>query len=226
MLNAIIRSSLRHRGIVVIAMLVVLVYGSYAASKLPIDVFSRSRSAARRVMTEAPGLAPEEVETLVTFPLEGALLGASRVQAVRSQSTAGLSIVYVEFDWGTDIHVARQIVQEKLSTTQDSLPQRAAAADGPHQLRHGPDHERRPGPTHRPLRRRTRADRANWPRRRTHARCRRGHGGAQGLERQQEPHPARVGGWPATARRCPCHLERSHERPRVERRARLAQSAG
>jgi CzcA family heavy metal efflux pump len=122
MLNGVIRFALRYRALVVLLSLVALVYGGYVATTLPIDVFPDLDRPRVVVLSEAPGLAPEEVETLVSFPLESAVLGATGVQSVRSQSGMGLSVLYVEFDWGADIRVARQIVQERLSTVQDTLP--------------------------------------------------------------------------------------------------------
>ncbi|KAA5544543.1 efflux RND transporter permease subunit [Roseiconus nitratireducens] len=122
MLDAIIRLSLRYRMLVVIASLVVLVYGSYLATRMPIDVFPDLDRPRVVVITEAPGLATEEVETLVTQPIEIALMGANGVQAVRSQTTAGLNVIYIEFDWTTPIRAARQTVSERLSTLEGILP--------------------------------------------------------------------------------------------------------
>ena len=122
MLDAVIRSSLRYRPLVVVVSLAVLLWGGYLTTTLPIDVFPDLDRPRVVLLTECPGLAPEEVEALVTYPLEAALLGATGVQAVRSQSAAGLSVVFVEFDWDMDIHRARQIVQERLTTLAGSLP--------------------------------------------------------------------------------------------------------
>jgi HME family heavy-metal exporter len=123
MLNAVIRFSLQYRALVVTLSVVLLVYGSWLATQLPIDVFPDLDRPRVILITECPGLATAEVETLVTQPIETALLGAAGVQAVRSQTTSGLNVVYVEFDWTTEIRAARQTVQERLSVVQDLLPE-------------------------------------------------------------------------------------------------------
>ena len=123
MFNAVIRFALRYRLLVLVISMALMVYGSYLATQMPIDVFPDLDRPRVIIITECPGLATEEVETLVTQPIEVALLGASGVQAVRSQSTAGLNVIYVEFDWNTEIRAARQTVQERLSTLGSVLPE-------------------------------------------------------------------------------------------------------
>lgn len=123
MLNAVIRFSLRYRLLVVVISLTLLIYGTYLATTLPIDVFPDLDRPRVVIITECPGLATEEVETLVTQPIEVALLGAGGVQAVRSQTTAGLNVIYVEFAWETEIRAARQTIQERLGTLAGVLPE-------------------------------------------------------------------------------------------------------
>lgn len=123
MLNAVIRFALRYRMLVVILSLALLVYGTYLASTMPIDVFPDLDRPRVVIITECRGLAPEEVESLVTQPIEIVLLGANGVQDIRSQSAPGLSVIYVEFDWTTEIRAARQTVQERLSTLEGTLPE-------------------------------------------------------------------------------------------------------
>lgn len=122
MLNKIILYSLRNRLLILIAALMLLIWGSYTASTMEVDVFPDLNAPTVVVMTEAQGMAPEEVERLVTFPIETAVNGATDVRRVRSSSTTGFSVVWVEFNWGTNIYTARQIVSEKLATLGDALP--------------------------------------------------------------------------------------------------------
>jgi CzcA family heavy metal efflux pump len=122
MFNRVILNSLRYRSLVMIGAAVTLAAGGYFAATTPIDIFPDLDRPRVVLMAECPGLAAEEVESLVTHPIETALLGAAGVEAVRSQSTASLAIIYVEFDWSVDPRVARQTVQERLATVESKLP--------------------------------------------------------------------------------------------------------
>ena len=131
MLNSIIQFSLHHRLSIMAGALVVIIAGAMVAASLPIDVLPDLSRPRVVLITECPGLAPEEVEQRVTFPLETAVNGANGVIAVRSVSDIGLSVVNVEFEWGADIYTARQIVQERIATVLERMPEGVHPQIGP-----------------------------------------------------------------------------------------------
>lgn len=122
MLNRIIHFSLNNRLLIVVSSVLLIIFGSYVATRMEVDVFPDLTAPTVVVLTEAHGMAPEEVEKLVTFPIETSVNGATNIRRVRSSSSAGISIVWVEFEWNTDIFKARQIVTEKISAVAEKLP--------------------------------------------------------------------------------------------------------
>jgi Cu/Ag efflux pump CusA len=123
MLNKIIRFSLNNRLLIMLAVLLVVIGGTYSTKKIEVDVFPDLTMPTVVILTDAHNMAPEEVERLVTYPIETAVNGATDVRRVRSSSSQGFSFVWVEFDWGTDIYKARPIISEKMSLLSGQLPE-------------------------------------------------------------------------------------------------------
>jgi heavy-metal exporter, HME family len=131
MFNWLLNSSLSNRLLVIISSVVLMVYGAFTLSKMPVDVFPDLNKPTVTIITEAGGMAAEEVEQLITFPLETAMNGLPGVENVRSTSSAGLSFIYVTFNWSSEIFRARQMVSERLSALEEGLPPGAAPHMGP-----------------------------------------------------------------------------------------------
>ncbi|MEE1346919.1 MAG: efflux RND transporter permease subunit, partial [Bacteroidales bacterium] len=125
MLDKIIHFSLHNRLAILLAAVLLMMVGAYTVSRMDVDVFPDLNAPTVVVMTEAKGMAAEEVERLVTFPIETSVNGATGVRRVRSSSTNGFSVVWVEFDWDIDVYLARQTVSEKIAVVRDQMPQQA-----------------------------------------------------------------------------------------------------
>src|SRR5437016_10928385 len=125
MIDRIILASLKNRGLVVALAVMLLIWGGFLAANTPVDVFPDLTAPTVTVLVEGRGMVPTEMESLVTFPIEAALNGASGVRRVRSATAVGLAVIWVEFEWGQDIQKARQIVTERLALANSSLPPEA-----------------------------------------------------------------------------------------------------
>jgi len=123
MINNIIKFSLNNKYLIILSSVVLVVFGIYTVKHTDVDVFPDLTAPTVIVMTDAHGMAPEEVERLVTYPIETAVNGAMGVRRVRSTSGLGFSFVWVDFDWGTDVYKARQVVSEKLISVQEAMPE-------------------------------------------------------------------------------------------------------
>ena len=131
MFKWLLENSLANRLLVLIAAVVLMVYGAFTLTRTPVDVFPDLNKPTVTIMTEAGGMAAEEVEQLITFPLETTMNGLPGVESVRSTSSAGLSFLYVTFDWSVDIYRARQLVAERLSAMEEGLPEGLVPRMGP-----------------------------------------------------------------------------------------------
>ena len=131
MVNALIRWSLSNRLAVVILSGMLVLVGGYVTTTVPVDVFPDLTAPTVTILVEGRGMAPEEMETLVTFPIETAVNGAANVRRVRSATAVGIAVVWIEFEWGTDIYRARQTVTERLTAISGKLPEQVEAAARP-----------------------------------------------------------------------------------------------